>query len=185
MRTVAPRFLLRDWLENGLPDAAFDAVIAMESLSHMAEPGRALAEAFRVLRPGGRLVACVWLAAERPASWEVRHILRPICDEGRLVGLPTASEYGRWMAVAGYEAAELDDVSHRVSRTWSVVARRLAGQLLRPRSWRYLLDEGNTERGFALTVFRLLVGYRTGAVRYGILTGRKPGREGGVPGVAD
>ena len=171
----SPRFFLRDWLENDLPDASFDAVIAIESLSHMADPGRAVAEAWRVLRPGGRFVACAWLAAERPASWEVRWLLRPICDEGRLPGLPASSDYGRWMARAGFTDATLDDISHRVDRTWAVVARRVARAVLGPASWRYLLDGRNTERAFALSVLRLLVAFRTGAMRYGIVTGRKPG----------
>ena len=174
-RSSSPRFLLGDWLENDLADASFDAVIAIESLSHMTDPARAVAEAYRVLRPGGRFVACVWLAAERPAPWEIRWLLRPICDEGRLPGLPAASDYGRWMARAGFVDAALDDVSHRVDRTWTVVARRVAAAVLRPASWRYLLDARNTERAFALSVLRLRAAFRTGAMRYGIVTGRKPG----------
>ena len=170
----APRFLLRDWLENDFAEASFDAVIAIESLSHMPDPGRAIAEAYRALRPGGRFVACVWLSAERPAAWEVRWLLRPICDEGRLPGLPTASEYGAWMARAGFVDAALDDVSPRVARTWRVVAGRVARTALRPSSWGYLLDRRNTERRFAFSVLRLLAAYRTGAMRYGIVTGRKP-----------
>ena len=170
----APRFILRDWLENGLPDGAFDAVIAIESLSHMTDPGRAIREAFRVLRPGGRFVACVWLAAEQPTAWEVRCLLRPICDEGRLPGLPASSDYGRWLGAAGFAEPRFEDVSSRVARTWQVVARRVAGALLRPAAWRYLLDGRNTERAFALSVLRLLVAYRTGAMRYGILEARRP-----------
>src|SRR5688572_25761469 len=30
-----PRYLLRDWMDNGLPSDAFDAVIAIESSEHM------------------------------------------------------------------------------------------------------------------------------------------------------
>lgn len=173
-RGQAPRFLLRDWMVNGLPDASFDAVLAIESLSHMRDPGRAVAEAFRVLRPGGRLVACVWMTAESPRPWELQHLLRPVCDEGRLPGLPAASDYGRWVGAAGFRDAGLEDVSDRVARTWTVCARRVARALLRPSSWRYLLDDRNTERIFALTVVRLLIGFQTGAMRYGILTARKP-----------
>ncbi|MDX1673801.1 MAG: methyltransferase domain-containing protein [Longimicrobiales bacterium] len=172
------RFLLRDWMANGLDAGSFDGVIAIESLSHMRDPGRAVAEAYRVLRPGGRFVACVWLAAERPAPWEVRWLLRPICDEGRLPGLPAPSDYGRWLGAAGFVDAALDDVSRRVARTWAVVARRVAGALLRPAAWRYLLDGRHTERAFALSVLRLLVAFRTGAVRYGIVEARKPDRPG-------
>jgi ArsR family transcriptional regulator len=40
-----------------LADAAFDTVLLMHALTYTAEPGRVLAEAARVLRPGGRLLA--------------------------------------------------------------------------------------------------------------------------------
>lgn len=176
MATPGTRFLLRDWLENRLSDGRFDAVIAVESLSHMADPARAVAEAFRVLRPGGRFMACVWLASPSPQSWEVRHLLRPICEEGRLPGLPDARDHRAWADRAGFEAVVLEDVSSRVARTWTVSARRLAAALLRPSSWRYLSDPRNTERRFALSVLRLLVGFRTGAVRYAILSARRPRR---------
>ena len=40
----------------GLPDAAFDLVIAHTLVSHVPEPARVLAEAARVVRPGGTVV---------------------------------------------------------------------------------------------------------------------------------
>jgi SAM-dependent methyltransferase len=42
------------------PDASFDAVVANFGLNHVGQPERALAEAHRVLRAGGRLGFTVW-----------------------------------------------------------------------------------------------------------------------------
>jgi ubiquinone/menaquinone biosynthesis C-methylase UbiE len=39
-----------------LPDASVDIAIASQALHHAADPGRALREAFRILRPQGRLL---------------------------------------------------------------------------------------------------------------------------------
>ena len=51
-------FAVGDAYALGFDDARFDAVIFHTVLCHVTEPGRALAEAARVLRPGGQLVVC-------------------------------------------------------------------------------------------------------------------------------
>jgi SAM-dependent methyltransferase len=47
------------------PDAAYDVVLCREGLMFALEPGRAVAELRRVLRPGGRVAVAVWAARER------------------------------------------------------------------------------------------------------------------------
>jgi SAM-dependent methyltransferase len=47
-----------------LPDGSMEAVLFVDVLEHVADPGRLLAEAARVLAPGGHLVACVPIEGE-------------------------------------------------------------------------------------------------------------------------
>ena len=170
-----PRFLLADWLESGLPDASFDGVITIESLSHMADKRRAIAECARVLRPGGMLVVCDWLSAERPSRRVRRLLLEPICREGRLPSMASVGEYAGLMREAGLAVEEVEDLSSRVGRTWAICRRRLASRLLRDgEARRLLLGRGNPDRRFALSMLRIPVAYRAGAMKLALITASRP-----------
>ena len=58
-------FVLGDAEKLPLPDASFDAVILGFVLLHLPEPSKALSEAFRVLKPGGKVAYSVWEPPER------------------------------------------------------------------------------------------------------------------------
>jgi tocopherol O-methyltransferase len=169
------RILHRDWLANGLPSAAFDRAYAVESSEHMEDKQRFFDEAARVLRPGGRLAICAWLAADAPTRWQIRHLLEPICREGRLPGMGTAAEYQAMAAQAGLQMLSAEDLSRAVARTWTICTRRVLTALAtRPSYLRWMLRRGETERVFALTVPRIALAYRTGAMRYVLFSFAKP-----------
>jgi len=58
-------FVLGDVQALRFPDASFDQVLLLNLLTYAAEPARALAEAARVLRPGGDLVVTTLAAHEK------------------------------------------------------------------------------------------------------------------------
>jgi SAM-dependent methyltransferase len=60
MNGAASRFLLcADGYQLPFPDASFDMVLLVAVLEHTREPWRILAEARRVLKPGGRVIMVV------------------------------------------------------------------------------------------------------------------------------
>ena len=165
----------QDWLRNDFADASFDRAYAVESSEHMPDLPRFFDEAFRTLRPGGLLVVCAWLARPAPRAWEVRHLLEPICREGRLPAMGDQADYEALLGGAGFELLQVDDISRSVGRTWAICLRRLAGKAVTDRRYLlFLLDKNAGNRVFALTMVRLLVAYRTGSMRYCVLTARKP-----------
>ena len=84
------------------------------------------------------------------------------------------------MAIAaGFAIASYEDVSRRVARTWPICARRLVKALLIDRQTRRLAL-GARNRIFVLSFPRLILAYRTGAMRYGIFTLSKT-TENGAP----
>jgi tocopherol O-methyltransferase len=161
--------LRRDWLDNRLPDASFDRAYAIESSEHMVDKERFFAEASRVLRPGGRLVVCAWLEGENVRPWETRHLLKPICTEGRLPSMGSRADYQELASLAGLALTSYEDISRNVRRTWGICLRRLAARLLTDQAIRRLvLSPATQNRSFVLSLPRIMVALRTGAMRYGV-----------------
>lgn len=167
--------LLQDWLSNGFGDAVFDQGYAIESSEHMPDMDRCFDEAYRTIRRGGGFAVLAWLASDTPRGWQIRHLLEPICREGRLPGLATVAEYRDFGARAGFDWVGFEDLSVRVRRTWVICVARAIGRLATDARYRrFVTDATATNRVFALTLIRILAAYYTGSMRYGLLLYRKP-----------
>jgi tocopherol O-methyltransferase len=171
-----PRFLLGDWLTQDLPPASFDAAIALESSEHMPDKPPFFAQAWRVLRPGGRFVVASWLVGEAPTAWQRRWLLEPICRESRMPQLGTEDEYRRFASAEGFVVERFQDITRGIARTWPMIVRTFLRHLVRhPASIRLFFDSAARDGLFAFTVARLWLAFRSGALRYGVFTLAKAG----------
>ncbi|MEO3473959.1 class I SAM-dependent methyltransferase [Roseomonas sp. CAU 1739] len=71
-RAPRARFRLGDAEALDLPDGSVDAVVCGFGLLHLPDPARAMAEAHRVLRPGGRYAFTVW---DGPAGGDFMNLM--------------------------------------------------------------------------------------------------------------
>lgn len=167
-------YVLGDWLQNPLEGGGFDVAIAIESSEHMPDIREFFHQAARVLRPGGRLVICAWLAHPGASRVQRAALLEPICREGRMAQMGSFADYHRWYDEAGFAMEGTEDVSREVRRTWPCCAGRFLAKLARePRYVRFLVNRHRGNRVFALTIFRIWFAFKTGAMQYGIFTGVK------------
>lgn len=166
--------IVQNWLDNDLPSSSFDGAYAIESSEHMVDKPAFFAQAYRVLKPGGRLVVCAWLAADPIPKWQVDHLLRPICEEGRLPSMGTAADYEVMAREAGFVVSGYSDISASVAKTWTICLWRFLRAFATRADVRRIALSGRNGV-FALSLPRLILAYRTGAMRYGVFRFDVPG----------
>lgn len=95
------------------PDASTDAAWAFESLFHMSDPGRALREMHRCIKPGGQLLVANFITTQ-PMSPEEEQFYRQVFHAGYLFSLKDHQELIR---SSGFELEETMDISSNTART--------------------------------------------------------------------
>ena len=165
------QFQVADALAMPFADDSFDLVWSLESGEHMADKGQFLRECCRVLKPGGRLMVATW--CHRPTNspltpQEQDHLAQLY----RLYHLPyviSLPEYATQAQALPLEDLRTADWSEAVAPFWQdVVKSALNPQVL----WGILAAGWQTVEG-AMAIPLMMEGYRTGLIRYGLLTGVK------------
>ncbi len=108
-------FQRQDYTNTNFPDASFDVVWGVESICY-AEPKTAfIDEAFRLLKPGGRLIIAENLATKEEMTPSERSDLY---DNGfklcMVNSLDTADQYRSNLSAAGFEQVSIDDVTELI-----------------------------------------------------------------------
>ena len=141
-RSQNPEIEFREGDAEALPfaEASFDAVVMNFGMLHLAQPERAVAEAFRVLRAGGRFAFTVWAKPEEAVGFGI--ILDAIRKHGNPdVPLPPgppffrfsdASECDKVLKIAGFRNVDV----RKVPQVWRFSASGLLFEAFRTGSVR-------------------------------------------------
>lgn len=94
-------------MEAPLKDCSVDVVVSQEALCHVPDRRKTLAEAFRVLRPGGRLAMTDWIANTPLSSADAKLMW----DGMAIQPLETLSSYRDIAGEAGFQVASTTDLT--------------------------------------------------------------------------
>ena len=119
------RFERKDFLHSGFPDADFDVVWAQESVLHAPSQREFLAEAHRLLRPGGRLIVEDVFAAAKARSAEDQKLLETICAGCLIPDLPSSTDFVGWAQEVGFADVRMEDISRQVEPSFRKLRRIL------------------------------------------------------------
>jgi 2-polyprenyl-3-methyl-5-hydroxy-6-metoxy-1,4-benzoquinol methylase len=150
-RTMNPwaRYSVQDINQLGWRDAAFDAVLCLEVIEHIAPPRRQtlVSELFRVLRPGGLLVLST--PDGRLTGW--KRVFGRRCELAHEAELPE-EEVEALIRGAGAQlvkAAVLDNLILPAGRVWAALLHLIAD---RPR-WRSRAQRLSLQAGYATKLY--------------------------------
>ena len=103
-------FEQQDFLCTNFPDDHFDVVWAQESVCHARDKRAFLAEAYRVLKPGGRMVMADAFRFQRTNPPKDEHLLQSGLSDWAIPDLPTSDEIIAWTRASGFTDVVLENI---------------------------------------------------------------------------
>jgi tocopherol O-methyltransferase len=168
------QFQVANALEMPFPDNQFDLVLSLESGEHMPDKTQFLAECYRVLRPGGKLILATWChrSTDSVAGALTKDEKRHLAEIYRVYCLPHVISLPDYEAIAvkcGFKDLRADDWSNSVAPFWDVVI----DSAIKPEAIIGLFQSGWRTIEAALSLSLMSRGYSRGLVKFGLLTATK------------
>lgn len=134
-------FYAKDYLNTGFPENHFDVVWGLESVIHAPDKQDFVNEAFRILKPGGRLIIGDYYLKEGDISRKQKKSIDLWLDYIAAEKMPRVSEFKAMIEQAGFSSSEFTDITPQIRKSsWRQFYGSLFMQFL---SWGYRLLHPN------------------------------------------
>ncbi len=167
-------FVHADYLETPFDDEYFDVVWGIESVCHALDKSLFYKEAFRILKPGGRVVLADSFRGGKPMSPENEKLLKEAFSGWQIHDIDTPEEHTSHAESAGFKIVEIRDVSENVKSSYKILYEHVRNFL-----WLgYILNRvgiiGNVRLANAKSSGKQAKALQSGAFRYMHLLAVKP-----------
>ena len=179
-------FRRMDYHNVALPARTFDVAIAIESIAHSSRKSQVLAEAYRLLKPGGRIVIADGFFGKPIVELTERELaLANACFAGvHVPPLPERYEFEEWLTKAGFSAIRWCEKTQQILPTARRVNR--LGRLLMPVSKVLSLIGSRALNPAHMRAFiDQYYAFRDGVGIYGLYFARKPTATARPPRLAE
>lgn len=173
-RVTGVDFLVEDALSlKSFQDESFDVVWCLDSCSQFLDKLLFFRQAYRVLKPGGKLLLAAWCSSrDEYTDYDAREYMK-LCKSFNIPYLPSIASYTKLLKEAGFTVNKQEDWSEKVEKTWTMSHQILSITLFQ-RLFVLLLRGG--PQFFRLFENQKLMqkAYRENRMRYGVFLGQKP-----------
>ncbi len=108
------RFVVGDMTDAPFPDASFDVFWAIESVCHVADKHQLLKEAYRLLKPGGRLIIADFYQTKEQLPAKEQELLDRWVNGWAVPDLSTPSSFEIGLQQAGFTTYEMQNISPHI-----------------------------------------------------------------------
>lgn len=109
-----PAFLVRDFTRTGFPDGSFDVVWAIESVCHAEDKSLFVNEAYRLLKPGGRLILADGFNVRNSYTQREKRLLDKTVNGWAVDSMESIPNFERYLREAQFKNISMQDATHYV-----------------------------------------------------------------------
>ena len=142
------RFSEQNYCQTSFENESFSVIWACESMCHAEDKFKFYEEAYRLLKPGGRLICADYVRTQRPHDAKGEELLHSWLGGWSILDIDSAAEHEKNAKEAGFSSFKLENITKNTEPSLAYlhsISRRLwgLGKFLRKIGMRNDINHGN------------------------------------------